>query len=78
MDLNRLELHNKLILHRTKVKLIKGINMGIEGTVIFKSKPNNSVYYCGYTRYQFHNYFSVKVKVGEREISTSCNNIVLV
>jgi hypothetical protein len=75
---NRLELYASLKLNISKVKIINGNNNGKEGIVTYKSKPNNNVYYSKYIRYQFCNYFSLKVKVGEREISTSCNNIVLV
>jgi hypothetical protein len=78
MYLSRIELHKKLIPNQTKVKFIRGKNIGKEGIITYKSQPNNSVYYCRYTRYQFHDYFSITVKVGNRKIPTSCNNIKII
>lgn len=78
MESNRKKLYGALQVNTSKVKFIDGKNKGKKGLLIHKSKLNNSVYYCSYIKYQFHNYFSVKVKVGKREMPTSCNNIVLI
>lgn len=73
--LNRIELYENLIPNLTNVIFTNGRNKDKFGTLISKSKLNNNEYYSKRIAYQFHNYFSVIVKVEDREIPTSCNNI---